>query len=46
MDMTQQHNLEITEMYDEFNKILAAQGYHIPFPSQENTESYINSFVQ
>ena len=43
---TQLTTTEMTEMYDEFNKILAAQGYHIPFPSQENTESYLNSFVQ
>lgn len=43
---TQLTTTEMTEMYDEFNKILAAQGYHIPFPSQENTEEYMNSFVQ
>ncbi len=43
---TQLTTTEITEMYDEFNKILASHGHHIAFPSQENTESYLNSFVQ
>lgn len=43
---TQLTTTEMTEMYDEFNKILAMHGHHVPFPSQENTEEYLNSYVQ
>lgn len=35
---------EINAIYEEVNRHLAQFGVHIPFPSQEDTDSYINSF--
>jgi len=35
---------ELQECWEEMNKLLASVGVHCPFHSQENTESYLNSF--
>lgn len=42
-DLTTQ---ELNATYEEFNKTLALFDIHIPYPSVENTEEYLNSFVQ
>lgn len=35
---------EITEVFEEYNKVLAKYDLHVPFHSQENTEEYLNSY--
>lgn len=35
---------QVTQCYEEMNRLLASVGCHIAFPSQENTEEYLNSF--
>jgi len=37
---------QVTQCYEEMNRLLASVGISIAFPSQENTEEYLNSFVQ
>lgn len=37
---------QITECYDEFNRLLSSEGVFIPFPSIESTEEYLNSYEQ
>lgn len=37
---------QVTQCYEEMNRLLASVGVHISFPSQSETDSYINSFVQ
>lgn len=36
---------QVNECYDEFNRILATQGIHINFPSYQESEEYLNSFL-
>lgn len=35
---------ELQECWEEMNRLLASVGIHCPYHSQENTESYLNSF--
>lgn len=35
---------QVTQCYEEMNRLLASVGCYITFPSQENTEEYLNSF--
>jgi len=35
---------QVTQCYEEMNRLLASEGCHIAFPSQENTEEYLKSF--
>lgn len=35
---------QVTQCYEEMNRLLASVGISIAFPSQENTEEYLNSF--
>lgn len=37
---------ELNEIYDEVNRHLSGFGIHIGFPSQENTDEYLNSFIE
>lgn len=34
---------EIQSCYEEFNRRAAQEGIHVPWPSQESSENYINS---
>ncbi len=36
---------QVNECYDEFNRVLATQGIHINFPSYQESEEYLNSFL-
>ena len=35
---------EINNVYDEMTRMLSEYDVHVSFPSQENTEEYLNSF--
>lgn len=37
---------ELQECWEEMNRLLASVGVHCPYHSVENTEEYMNSFVQ
>lgn len=37
---------QLTECYEEMNRLTSSVGVAIPFPSQENTEEYLSSFNQ
>jgi hypothetical protein len=37
---------EFQECWEEMNRLLANVGIHCPYHSQENTEIYLNSFIQ
>lgn len=37
---------QLTECYEEMNRLTSSMGIAISFPSQENTEEYLSSFVQ
>lgn len=37
---------QVTQCYEEMNRLLASVGCHVAFPSQENTDEYLRSFVQ
>ena len=43
---TQLTNNEVTACFDEMTRHLAKFGVYQPFPSQEGTEEYLNSFIQ
>lgn len=36
---------QVNECYDEFNRALAMQGVHVNFPSYQDSEEFINSFL-
>lgn len=42
---TQLTKKQINEVYDECNRHISKFGIHISFPSQEQTESYLSSFI-
>lgn len=37
---------ELQGCWEEMNRLLASVGIHCPYHSQENTEEYMNSFIQ
>ena len=37
---------QVMEVWEDYNVWLSKYDVHIPFPSVENTEEYLNSFVQ
>lgn len=37
---------QLMDVYEEFNRAIGAEGCHMPFPTFESTDSYLNSFNQ
>lgn len=37
---------QVQDCYEEFNRLLATEGIHLNFPTYQDSESYLNSFVQ